>query len=352
MENWKSVLLKSTDNMLKAAEILEKGRIQFAVVVDEKLQIQGTITDGDIRRALIRGLGVNTAVDQFMNKHPLVGNIRQSLSSLEQTLKEKRIRQIPLVDDEGCLSGVHVLQGVETAVKRLNQVVLVMGDDDEVFPEGGQSSRFKVGRRPYIHTLIETFCDQGFENFVIVLGERSEKIRAYLSDGGVDPAAKLNIITRKEDQSEAEVLNLLNPDIFEGHPFILMRGSLLTKINFNDFLDFHLEDNSLATLGVREYQQFIPYGVINTEGAVIQSLVEKPTYKYIVDGCIYIFDPKVLTQVHSKKLSDISVLTMDLLESKENVKAYPINEFWMDLGRVVNVEELHQGFAENFLLKI
>ena len=200
----------------------------------------------------------------------------------------------------------------------------------------------KVGDKPILQTIIESFAKYGFEDIVISVNYKSHMIKDYFGDGS-QFGVKISYIDEDKRLGTAGALSLLNDKPKE--PFFVMNGDLLTNVNFEKFLDFHTFENSIASMAIREHEFQIPYGVIQTNGAKITDIKEKPIQKFFVNSGIYILSPQTLDYIPKDEFFDMPTLFNKLIEDNKNVLSFPIHEYWLDIGRM---EELQKAQSEYF----
>jgi NDP-sugar pyrophosphorylase family protein len=296
--------------------------------------LQGTVTDGDIRRALINNLTMSSNISDVMNKQPVTAVKTNSRSHILSLMNSKGLLHMPIIDNHGILCGLETLQDLTEKPSYNNPVFLMAGGfGTRLHPLTKDIPKplLNVGNKPILETIIERFIDNGFHDFYISTHYKSELIKEYFKNGesyGVD----IHYIHENIPLGTAGSLGLL-PDNLEDLPVIIMNGDLLTKVDFKDLLDFHNNNSADATMCVREYDFQVPYGVVNVDGCSINSIKEKPVHKFFVNAGIYVLNKTLISKVDGKSYLDMT----DFLEKElENggVNAFPIHEYWLDIGRM------------------
>ena len=212
--------------------------------------------------------------------------------------------------------------------------------------ENTRKPMIPVGPKPVLETIIENFAEQGFVNLFLCLNYKGEMIREHFADGR---RFGVNITYLQEDRrlGTAGALSLLPEPPTE--PVIVMNGDLLTKVDFVRLLDFHQRQGFMATMAMREHQQQVPYGVLKIgDGYIVQELVEKPVERYYVNAGIYILDPDTLRLVPNQKFYDMPTLFNSLMDQGKKVGGFPLRDYWVDIGRVEDLERASAEFAEMF----
>lgn len=351
MSTWKKCCIHKDMSIIDTLRVIDKAALQFALVVSEGNHLLGVVTDGDIRRGLLRGLELSAPVAEVMNTKPLVANINQEKSYIANIMRKSALRRIPVVDENNVLTNLYTLEDVLYKRIRDNVVILMAGGlGTRLRPLTNSTPKplLKVGNKPILETIIENFIDSGFHRFYLSVNYKSEMIEKYFGNGnrfGVE----INYIHEKKRMGTAGALYFFPEKLTE--PAIVMNGDLLTKVDFGEFMDYHKEKQAAATMGVREYSYQVPYGVIDYNGAEIVQIREKPSQQYLVNAGMYVLSPKVLSYIREKKYLDMPDLFNQLIESKEKTTVYPIREYWMDIGRIDDLEQAQRDYEGVFVSK-
>jgi dTDP-glucose pyrophosphorylase len=333
--SWKNVLIKPNSTIRDALEIINNEALQVALVVNEQDELLGVVTDGDIRRGLLKNLPLSSEISQVMNTSPTTADVSSSREELIDVMESKSILSIPVLN-EGKVVGLETLQGMLSRPKYDNPVFLMAGGFGtrlKPLTDTCPKPMLKIGGRPMLETVIRSFIKAGFVNFYISTHYMPEQIRSYFGDGA---ALGVNITYVHEDEplGTGGALGLLPDELPEGLPLIMMNGDILTKVDFQRLLEFHVENDADATMCVREYDYQIPYGVINGEGSKITSMVEKPVQRFFVNAGIYVVSPRVIQSVPKNHRIDMPTLLEQHMSEREKVLMFPIHEYWLDIGRM------------------
>jgi dTDP-glucose pyrophosphorylase/CBS domain-containing protein len=346
-KDWTSIAVLSTDTMRNVLSVIDESAMQIALVVDDGCHLQGTITDGDIRRALLRGDGLDTPVSQFMNANPITGLVDEDPHSWQRTMERYTLQHLPLLDANGCIQEL-VRKAKPKEPSRDNRVVLMaggMGTRLRPLTQQRPKPLLKVGEKPIIQTIIENFASQGFHNFTLCINYEGEQIKAFCGDGRKWDV-NIDYIEEQKRLGTAGALSLLNtrPD----QPFFVMNGDVLTKVDFVRLLGFHEKQHNTATMCVREYRYQIPYGVVKLDQHRIVDLKEKPVEYYNVNAGVYFLEPSVLDCIPKNQYFDMTQLFEKLIAEKIQVGSFPLREYWMDVGRMEDFEQAHMDYAVHF----
>lgn len=348
MKNWKDILILPDATIMQTMKIIDETTLQFAVVIDDDMHILGTVTDGDIRRGLLKGMSIDTPIQDVMNKLPMYEKVGHNPVYYKELMNKLKIKQLPIVNQEKQIQHIFFIDDIDSVLKKQNTVVLMVGGlgtrlrpltDDVPKP------MLKVGDKPILETIIDSFKGFGFTNFILSVNYKKEMIKDYFQDGS-HLGINISYIEEEKRLGTAGALSLLEEK--PEHPFFVMNGDLLTKINYEQLLDFHNETNSMATMCVREYEYQIPYGVIETDHHRLLSIEEKPVHKSFVNAGIYVLSPDMLRYIPENEFYDMPDLFKKLMEHKEVVSVFPLREYWLDIGQLDDYEKANGEYSHYF----
>lgn len=348
MINIDDILVKESTSIREVLEIIDRSSKQLAVVVDENKKLLGTISDGDIRRALLKNISLNDSVKDIYFRTPTVASINDSKEDIINICKIKKLHQIPIVDKDGNLLGLEILDELISKEKKTNKVILMVGGlGTRLRPltDNTPKPMLKVGNKPILQTIVEKFAEYGYTNIVMCVNYKSDVIENYFGDGS-NFGVNIEYIVEEQRMGTAGALSLLNTKPKE--PFFVMNGDLLTNVNFEHLHTYHLTNNSMATMCVREYDFQVPYGVVNIENTKILSIQEKPTHKFFVSAGIYMLSHEVLDKIPKNKFYDMPTLFEELINENKNVISFPLREYWLDIGRIEEYKKANEEYGEAF----
>lgn len=333
--------------MREVMQVIDRAGTQIALVVDANDHLLGIATDGDIRRALLQGETLETPVSQFMNGNPLTGLVDEDPLVWQRTMQRHNLRYLPLLDAQGSVQKLVRADAFKESPRENLVVLMAGGKGTRLRPltEHEPKPLLKVGNKPILETIIESFAAQGFHRFQLCINYRGEMIRDHFGDGA-QWGIQIEYIEEPMRLGTAGALGLLakRPE----QPFFVMNGDLLTKVDFVRLLEFHKKQANAATLCVREYRYQIPYGVVQLDQYRILRLKEKPVHYYNVNAGIYLLNPAVLDLIPAAQYFDMTSLIDLLLGNGAQVGSFPLREYWMDIGRMEDFEQAHTEYAEHF----
>jgi dTDP-glucose pyrophosphorylase len=347
MSEWRKALIPPTTTIRDALRAIDEASLQIALVVDAEQRLLGTVTDGDVRRGILRGIELDEAVAQVMNTLPTVARSHEDPEDILALMKLKTLRQIPIVDELGRVISVDVIEALIQAPARDNWVVLMaggLGTRLGSLTADTPKPMLKVGGKPVLETIIENFRHFGFRKFYIAVNFKADVIQSHFGDGSAWDV-EIAYLQEQERLGTAGALGLL-PERPTA-PIFVMNGDLLTKVNFQHLLDFHLEQKANATMCIREYNLQVPYGVVRTQGLRFLGIDEKPVQKFFVNSGVYVLGPEALDRL-PPGASDMTALFGTLAEEGFKVCAFPMREYWLDIGHTDDFNRANSEFGQVF----
>jgi dTDP-glucose pyrophosphorylase len=348
MKNWQSALIGPDISLREALEVIDATGFQIAIVVDGRRRLLGTLSDGDARRALLGGLGMNDRVLRAM--HADAVSVRRSDTPPEvlATMRRTGLHQLPIVSDEGEVVGLALIDDYLKAPERDNWVVIMaggMGTRLQELTRDTPKPMLKVGSRPLLETIIRSYADQGFRRFHVAVNYKAEQIETHFGDGsalGVD----IRYVREEQRMGTAGALSLL--DKRPTSPFIVTNADLLTKEDYGHMMDRHIESGAQATMAVRHYEMQVPFGVVRLNDGAIERIDEKPVQRFTVSAGVYALSPEVLDLVPRGQFLDMPALFDAMLEARMRTRAYQIDGYWLDIGRLPDFERANSEFPDIF----
>ena len=352
MKSWRNALVKADASLEQAIEALDKAALRIALVVDDEGRLAGTLTDGDVRRALLKHRSLSTSVSQVMNPNPKTAEQGWSESRMLSMLEEHDLLQLPLIDKDRKVVGLTSLHDVLNKHRHDNPVFLMAGGfGTRLRPLTNNCPKpmLKVGDKPILEQILLSFVNAGFHRFYISTHYMPEVIRDYFGSGekwGVS----IQYIHEDEPLGTGGALGLLPHEEID-LPLFMMNGDLLTSLNIHSFLEFHENHGSVATMCVRKYEHQVPYGVITSDGTQIRSMVEKPVHKFFVNAGIYLLNPELVKSVERGVRVDMPTLLEQEIEEGRPVNMFPVHEYWLDIGQMGDFQKAQTEFDQSGAIK-
>lgn len=332
-QRWKEVLVRGHESILKTVEVIDRSGLQIALVTDENGLLLGTVTDGDIRRAILGGVTLAGPVQGIMNKSPVVLESDLAMPAVLERMTKSNVRQLPIVTYDGKIAGLHLLSDVLRSVPHTNPIVIMAGGRGtrlRSLTDSCPKPLLNIGNKPLLENLVIMLAKQGYCRVYLSIHYRGEMIEEYFGDGS---KWGVSIEYLKEDTplGTAGALSLL-PGTFS-EPIVVLNGDLLTRVDFTQLINFHCEHKGMATMGVKLYEYQVPYGVVQINDKQVVQLVEKPIERHFINAGIYALDPSCLKLVPHNTPFNMTDLFDRILESGGACLSFPLTEYWLDVGQ-------------------
>lgn len=348
MDEWRETLIPPDLQIYKAIEVIDKNSQQIAIVTDEEGRLLGTVTDGDIRRGILKEIPLSSPVSLVMNPHPVAIPRLNDRKSIIDILKANKIRHLPVIDEARHVIGVERLEEQIADLHKNNWVVIMAGGRGKrlkPLTDYCPKPMLKIGEKPVLEIILEQSISQGFKQFCISVNYRSKQIKDYFGDGS-KLGAEICYINEKKKLGTAGSLSMF--PFVTNEPILVFNGDILTKLNFEQLIDFHREHQAKATIAVATYDFQVPYGLIKVNQDHLAGFEEKPVLSSFVNAGIYVLDPEVLNYVPKDTCFDMDNLFTLLLKNNEPVCIFPIREYWTDIGGMKSFEKACDDYDKEF----
>lgn len=332
----------------EAIEAIDRSKRQIALVVDEGGKLVATVTDGDVRRGILRGVGLDAAVSEVMHRTPTTVTQGAPDAETRRLIRERKLHHIPVIDAGGRLVDLATVEDLFGVTPRDTRIVLMaggLGKRLRPLTESIPKPMLPVGGKPLLEQIVNVFADQGFWRISISVNYRAEIVREHFGDGSAF-GVHIDYIEEEQAMGTAGALSLLGkrPD----EPFIVMNGDVLVALQFAELLAFHKEKGATGTMVVREYETQIPYGVVRSADGLMTGIEEKPIERYHVNAGIYVLSPEALDLLTPGQPLDMPDLLTRIAEGEGRVGVYPLRTYWRDIGRIDDLEAARSEFDSVF----
>lgn len=330
--DWRTALLQVPSTLQHAIASLNASALQIVLVTDAQQRLIGTVTDGDVRRGLLRGLTLDSALDAIVVRDALVVPPTLTRETVRRLMQANEIHALPVVDDQRVVVGLHVLNDVLAPVARPNLfVVMAGGIGTRLRPHTEHCPKplLPVGGKPMLEHIVERAREDGFRHFVLAVHYLGHMIEDYFGDGSRWDV-QIDYLREDAPLGTAGALGLLDPR--PESPLLVTNGDVLTDIRYGDLLDYHVRQAPAATMAVRLHEWQHPFGVVHTRGVDITGFEEKPIARTHVNAGIYALSAGALGHLDAGVRCDMTTLFMRLQERGARTIVYPMHEVWVDLG--------------------
>jgi dTDP-glucose pyrophosphorylase/CBS domain-containing protein len=333
-----SIRLRATDTIREAIAAIDRGAIGFALVLDERGRLEATLTDGDIRRGLLANIGLSNTVSDLIEHRkkvrprvPVTAPLSITRSELLELMKRHVLRHIPLVDRDGVVCKIVTLEDLVLEEEREVQALIMAGGAGKrLRPLTLEIPKpmLKLGDRPILEHILQRLKTAGIQRVNISTHYMADTIRSHFKDGSA-LGVRIDYVHETEPLGTGGALSLLPA---REDPILVMNGDILTDVDFRSMYAFHREQGAALTVAVGIQETTIPFGVVECDGIHVEKIVEKPTYRMMINAGIYIVEPEVCRMVRSGQPLDMPELITEALRRGLPVVAFPLREGWIDIG--------------------
>ena len=339
-KNWKKTIIRDNKKIKDAIKTLDYSELQVLLVVDLNKKFLGTLTDGDIRRGLIKGLDLDAKITRIMNSSSILVPPGTNEETAKQLMITNSILQLPIVDKNKNIQGLYLLSDFFKVNKKKNPFIIMAGGKGlRLRPITNKIPKpmIKINGKPILETIIDKAKKQGFYNFIIITNYLSKIIEDYFRDGSKF-GVKISVVKEQKFLGTIGGISFAKKLIKDN--FILTNGDIVSDIRYDEVLDYHQNLNSDVTLAVNNYIQKISFGVVKTNGLKVEEIIEKPTEKKYINAGVYVFNKNILRYLKKNKYIDVTTFINFLLSKKFKVNAFALHEDWNDIGLKENLKKL------------
>lgn len=348
MKELKNLLVSVRTTVRETMSLIDENRQGIALVVDGDQRLLGTVTDGDIRRAILSGVSLDVAVGEIIRdkRHPLYSvpvsaSIGTDSKQLLGTMQSLNIRQLPLIDPDGRVCDLVTLSDLlSESDLPIRAVVMAGGFGTRLMPLTRTLPKpmLPIGDRPLMEHIIDGLRNSGIGHVNITTHFEAEKIKSHFGDGS-QFGVRIDYVAEDQPLGTAGALGLMAD---QKEPLLVINGDILTSVDFRAMHRFHRENEALLTVGVRKYDMKVPYGVVSTADGLVERVDEKPIYTFFVNAGIYLLEPEVRRLIPKGIQIDMTDVISKLIEQGCTVASFPIVEYWLDIGRHADYEQAQE----------
>lgn len=342
---WRKALLTARATLHQAIRCLDESSLQIIVVVTEEGRLVGTLTDGDVRRGLLRGLEMGSTIESIVHQEPLVVPPQWGRDIVLQLMQANKVHQLPVVDENRFVVGLHLWDELLAPGMRPNSMVIMAGGRGTrlgEYTENCPKPLLPIGGKPMLEHIIERAKVEGFEHFILAVHYLGHMIENHFGDGD-KLRVKIEYLREDKPLGTAGALGLLRTRPVG--PFLVTNGDVLTDIRYGELLEFHTRHNAFATMAVRLHEWQHPFGVVRTNGVDIIGFEEKPVARSHINAGVYVLEPEVLNSIGIDEYCDMPTLFGRVQSKLARTIVYPMHEPWLDVGRPADLERARNEHA-------
>jgi dTDP-glucose pyrophosphorylase len=342
-KNLKNCILGLNSKIRNVVANLNNSSMQIVLIQSQDKSFLGVITDGDVRRAILRGLDLNSPITTLIKKNPTVVSGKTQLKTIAYLMKNKSLQHVPVVDSDNLLIGLYSLNNYGKIISFNNSVVIMaggFGNRLKPYTNTCPKAMLKIGGKPILEHIIENLKSQGFKKIFISVNYLSENIINYFKSG---KNFNISIQYIKEESPLGTIGSLRLLENNSKKPVIVINGDTFTTIDLREMLNFHIKNKSHATMAVKTIVSSNPYGVVKTKGLFLDNFKEKPVNKIYINTGVYIVSNSAIKII--KKKIDAPEFLMNLKKKKKKVIIFPAHEDWNEIGTIENYKNANKKMA-------
>ncbi len=346
-EIWRTTVLPLNSSIKQAIAKLNDTGLQIILVLNENDILHGTVTDGDIRRGLLRGLTLDEPIESVMRSNSLVVPPEMSRDIVLQFMHANRVRQLPVVDANHKVVGLHFWDEIDSTLARPNLMVIMaggLGTRLRPHTETCPKPMLPVAGKPMLEHIIVRAKEEGFGHFILAIHYLGHLVEEYFGNGE-QLNVRIDYLKETTPLGTAGALGLLNPR--PELPFVVTNGDVLSDVKYGELLDFHARHAAVATMAVRLYEWQHPFGVVQTRGLDIIGFEEKPIARTHINAGIYALSPEALEAMTPNSSYDMPLLFEQVQSVGKRTVAYPMHEPWLDVGRPDDLQQARKAHQKD-----
>ncbi len=312
---------------------IDRGRIGIVLVIDADGHLAGTVTDGDVRRGMLRGAALDDRLASIMNVAFAAVGPDATIPGILELMRSRQIKQVPVLDASGTVAGVYYLPELIEPAPRTNWAVIMAGGEGRrlrPWTDTTPKPMLPIGDRPLLENLVLLLVSHRFKRLFIAINYLGDQIEKHFGDGSRF-GCEISYLRETKALGTAGALGLL-PER-PSDPLLVLNGDLLTDVDLSALMDYHVESGCLGTQCVLEYVIDIPFGVVRCQDGQVVEVEEKPRQRQLINAGIYVLSAPVLDLVPADECLTMPDLLSRTRARGYSVAAFPIRERWTDVGR-------------------
>lgn len=347
-DDWRHAAVPPTATVADAMHKLDAASTQIVLVVDPDDRLLGTITDGDIRRAILRQTPLDAKVERVMNPHPVTAPGGDGRDALMQLMRARHVHQLPLLSSDGRVVGLELIDRLMARPARTSAAVVMaggLGTRLRPLTEHTPKPLLDVGGRPLLETTLACLAEHGFGTIYLAVNYLADQIEDRFGDGA-ERGLRIEYLREDAFLGTAGALALLPEP--PSAPLLVMNGDILTKLDFSQLMDFHQAQGADITMCIRQISTRVPYGVVDLDEHRVVTITEKPEQHHFVNAGVYVLDPGVVAGIGTAGRLDMTDLAQQVSAGGGTVAAFPIREYWLDIGQLADYDQARADYPRVF----
>lgn len=339
----KNYCISPDASLIECMRSMEITGTRIALAVDAELKLIGTVSDGDVRKALVKGYPLDSSIATHINRNCF--HVLPTVPRVEvlDIMQARRFEQVPIVDEQGKVIGLHLLHDILGNIARPNWAVVMAGGKGmrlRPLTENIPKPMIRIAGRPLLERIILHLVSHGIRRIFLSVNHLAPMIEDYFKDGS-KYGTKIEYLREDDPLGSGGAISLL-PEIPE-HPLLVMNGDLIVDTNFADMIEFHNQNHFYATMGVYSYFHQVPFGCVEIQDNRLAGLEEKPVLEKMVNAGIYVLSPQAVSAIPKNTHFPITTLFEDALKNNLVCGTFSIEKEWLDVG---SPQQLQQARGE------
>ena len=324
----------SVDRSIRqVAEIIDRLTLKTVYITSSKNKLLGSVTDGDLRRAIINGISLDQNISRIMNPNPkfILRGQGDDVAAWD-LMKRLNLKTVPIVDEQMSIVNILPIKQAQSTSALNNPVIIMAGGfGSRLMPLTKDTPKpmLKIAGKPILERVIDNFISQGFSEFYISVYYLSNQIKDYFGDGH-SKGVQIHYLEEDQPMGTGGCLSLL-PKPLSTSPHIIANGDILSTIDYRALIQFHKSNGAIATMATRNYEIKVPFGVIESDGTQLLGIKEKPTFDVMINAGIYLLDPEIISTLDNREIQITNIFS-SLLAQNKSVHCFPLVESWADVG--------------------
>lgn len=346
--NWKDTIVIKTATLREAIKTIDGTPFKVALIIDSEDRLVGTLTDGDIRRAILKNIDLNSQISTVIHHVPITISEHATHKEVQKCIEEKKIKHLPRVNALGKIVGLEVIGEFTDKSLVLPPVVIMAGGlSTRLRPITNECPKpmLSIGGKPILETIITMLRDIGFKEFYISVNYKAEMITNYFSDGS-HLGVTIRYLSEEYQSGTAGSLALLPK--YNDQPLLIMNGDVLTKVDFKGLIQDHYDQRVDITMCLREFDFQVPYGVVKLSNQFVEEIDEKPVHSFFINAGIYVVNSKCFDLIPRSKSYHMTQLIKDAIECGLKCSAFPVREYWVDIGQHHDFKRANEDYEAEF----
>lgn len=344
--DWKIALLPESATVNDAIRSLEISGLKLVVVVTHDDIPVGTVSDGDLRRGMLVGMGLEAPIVNYMNRAPLLAPSNLGDDEILEIMSVNKISQLPLVDEHGRITSIKTLEYTSTSkLEKKTMIIMAGGRGSRLAPHTNNIPKplVKVGGKPMIEHIIEKAKEQGFTKFIVSINHMGNLVEKYLGNGS-QRGVTIEYIRESRPLGTAGSLSLFDGELKKS--LVVTNCDVLGNFSYIDILNYHEAHDAIATVAIKKHTVQNEFGVIDLNGMEITGFTEKPQYISYINVGIYVLNKKILGLLNRNEVCDMPTLLKMAIDKSQKVIAFPLHENWLDVGRPSDLKAASELYIE------